>query len=220
MKLVKQSVKVEIPGRKTLLRRLERYGRVCYKSEHKTTTDSYVEFIKRLINRGHISVLEHGYITAHFITDRGISHEFVRHRLISVTQESTRYCKYDKHVTFVIPYWATNIYNNPKNTAAFSKAEQIWYNSMLRAEADYQALLKKGCSPQEARDVLPLSTKTEFYVTANLREWQHIVNLRVSHEAHPQFSQLMLMWLEQVRKQLPIIFDYIPCKTPDTSGTL
>ena len=88
-----------------ILKKLEAAGRTCYKSENKMTEDSAANFVRNLIKRGHESVLEHVSITVRIITDRGISHEIVRHRLASYSQESTRYCNYkDKEIEFVLPY--------------------------------------------------------------------------------------------------------------------
>ncbi|MCQ2420920.1 MAG: FAD-dependent thymidylate synthase, partial [Clostridia bacterium] len=79
-----------------MLKRIERIGRVCYKSEEKITEDSYKKFIAGIVKRGHESVIEHEKISVKITCDRGVTHEIVRHRLASYSQESTRYCNYAK----------------------------------------------------------------------------------------------------------------------------
>ena len=98
MKIIEPSVEFVtpmsiIPGI-VIMKRIEEIGRVCYKSEDKITEDSYKKFIGNIIKRGHESVLEHCSVTMKFICDRGVSHEIVRHRIGSYSQESTRYCNY------------------------------------------------------------------------------------------------------------------------------
>ena len=111
MKIIEPYIELEdkIDGQ-AILKKIEKIGRVCYKSENNITEDSAERFIKNIIKNGHESVLEHVSISVRVICDRGVSHEIVRHRIGSYSQESTRYCNYsnDKfgnELTFIKPWW-------------------------------------------------------------------------------------------------------------------
>lgn len=181
---------------------LELAGRTAYKSEDKITKDSAEKFLRSIRERGHESVLEHCSIMVRFITDRGVTHEIVRHRLVAYTQESTRYCNYyKKGIQFIQPvFWN-------KDDAAY----QVWLMAMEQAEKYYNILMNDSynCSPQEARSVLPNSLKTEIVCTANIREWRHILKLRTSKAAHPQMRALMIPLLEELKEELPVLFEDI-----------
>lgn len=185
-----------------VLERIERAGRTCYKSEDKITEGSAIKFVRMILSRGHESVIEHESLTVRFICDRGVSHELVRHRLASFSQESTRYCNYgkkDSGVTFIRPcFWEKGGNNYMR-----------WKGAMECAEDSYLRLLKFGATPQEARSVLPNSLKTEIVVTANLREWRHILWLRCSRAAHPQMRQIMIPLLRELQGLVPVIFEDI-----------
>ena len=193
------------------MQRLELIGRVCYKSEDKINSGTADRFLSNIIKKGHESVIEHCYATVKLICDRGVSHELVRHRLASYSQESTRYCNYSGGVTFIIPPW---LYIEPgelkdKETIAtryLLKDESVWLLAMLRAEEYYLHFLKHGWSPEKARSVLPNALKTEIVITANLREWRHIFKLRCSKQAHPQMREIMIPLRNQFNLMLPIIF--------------
>ncbi|AKX95343.1 FAD-dependent thymidylate synthase [Neomoorella thermoacetica] len=185
-----------------LILRLERYARVCYKSEARTGADTAAPFLKKLLERGHESVIEHEKITVLIIADRGISHEIVRHRIGSYSQESTRYCNYSKdsfgnEITVIEPFFF-----------AGREAYNLWEKACRVAEKSYLELLKYS-SPQEARSVLPNSLKTELVVTYNLREWRHFFRLRCSSSAHPQMRQIAIPLLLLFRKRLPVLFEDI-----------
>ena len=185
-----------------MLKRLERAGRVCYKSEDKITQGSAETFLANIIKRGHESVLEHEKITVSLICDRGVTHELVRHRIASYSQESTRYCnymgeKFGRELTFIKPcFWAED---DPKYA--------VWKEQMAQLEETYQRLLEAGASPQEARSILPNSLKTEIVVTINLREWRHFFRLRTAPAAHPQMREAADMLLAAFQAELPVIFD-------------
>jgi len=209
MKIVEPSVEIldELNGNE-IIKKIEKIGRVCYKSEDKITCDSSKKFISNIMKSGHESVIEHEKITVRFICDRGVSHEIVRHRIASYSQESTRYCNYSNdrfgnEITVIKPlFWDVN-----------SDEYQIWANAMLYAEQMYQNLIQMGAKPQEARSVLPNSLKTEIVVTMNLREWRHFFKLRTAGNAHPQMREVACMALEKMRKEIPIIFDDITVET-------
>lgn len=185
-----------------MLKRIERAGRVCYKSEAGITNDSAIRFVKNIIRNGHESVIEHEKITVKIICDRGVSHEIVRHRIASYSQESTRYCnyyaeKFENELTFIKPYFWN------KDFAKY----KIWENTMLYIEKAYMELIEAGAKPQEARSVLPNSLKTEIIVTMNLREWRHFFKLRADNAAHPQMRQIALPLLKEFQNEIPVIFD-------------
>lgn len=188
----------------SLLKKIERCGRVCYKSEQNITDSSCIDFVKNIIERGHESVLEHVSISVLFVCDRGVSHEIVRHRLASYSQESTRYCNYSnekfgEEITIIDPcFWDKD-----------SSKYQSWKESMQQTEAAYFKELNMGAAPQEARSILPNSLKTEIVMTANLREWRHFFKLRTSKAAHPQMRELSVPLLEEFKKRIPVVFDDI-----------
>lgn len=185
-----------------ILKKLELCGRVCYKSEDKITDESAIKFIQNILNSGHESVLEHEKVSVRIICDRGVSHEIVRHRIASYSQESTRYCNYSKdkfdgELSFIKPcFWKED-----------DIRYQIWKNLMEDAERTYLRLLSEGSSPQEARSVLPNSLKTEIIITMNLREWRHFFKLRTSDRAHPQMREITIPLLATFRNEIPVIFD-------------
>lgn len=190
---------------------LERIGRVCYKSEDRITEGSSIKFIKNIVARNHLSVIEHCIVTIRFIVNRGVSHELVRHRITSVSQESTRFCNYNKqsHLEFIIPHWLNvkeGVFSYSDLIAGSQAPEQVFLYSLLMAEEAYNALIINGKKPEDARDVLPIGIKTELVMTANLREWLLICNLRTAKAAHPNTKQVMLMVLETLQTEYPEIF--------------
>ena len=180
-----------------LLHDIERIGRVCYKSEHRITSSSAAPFVRNIIERGHESVLEHISITVRFVTDRAIANELVRHRIAAYSQESTRYCNYKDKIEFIYP----------KNVS--DKQLQLIMEACACAATTYQTLIADGATPEVARDVLPLCTKTELIATYNLREWRHILRLRTDKAAHPKMRELMQTLLQFFQGLVPIIFDDI-----------
>ena len=184
-----------------ILKQIELAGRTAYKSEDKITPDSARNFVKMIILRGHLSVLEHQFITVRIICDRGVSHEIVRHRLASYTQESTRYCNYTKgkfgsEITVIEPcFWSQD-----------DEKYRVWKQTIEQIEAGYNKLIELGATPQEARSVLPNSLKTEIVMTMNLREWRHFFTLRTSPAAHPQMREIAIPLLKEFQKRIPVIF--------------
>lgn len=205
MKIIEPSFEIldEIDGQR-MLKSIERCGRICYKSESVITDTSAETFIKRIIHSGHESVIEHEKVSVRLICDRGVTHEIVRHRIASYSQESTRYCNYAKdkfgnEITFIKPFfWAED-----------SEAYQIWLAQMQQIEDAYLKLIDLGTTPQEARSILPNSLKTEIVVTMNLREWRHFFKLRTASGAHPQIREICIPLLAEFKRQIPIIFDDI-----------
>jgi thymidylate synthase (FAD) len=187
-----------------ILRSIELYGRVCYKSEDKITPDTAKSFIKKILQSGHESVIEHEKITVRIICDRGVSHEIVRHRIASYSQESTRYCNYSENkfgneLTLIRPfYWN----QDPEKYS-------IWQQTMQTIETNYNKLISMGARPEEARSILPNSLKTEIVVSMNLREWRHFFKLRTGIRAHPQMREIAVPMLEKFKNEVPVIFDDI-----------
>jgi thymidylate synthase (FAD) len=188
---------------KDALKIIEVAGRTCYKSERGITKSSSENFSKMLLSRGHESVIEHSIASVKFVTNRGVTHELVRHRLASYSQESTRYVKYAGDIEFIRPVW-WNEWSEPE--------KKSWKNAMRIAEENYQSLLSQGSRPEQAREVLPNSLKTEIVMTANLREWRHVFQLRCDLAAHPQMRDLMKNCLKGFIKEVPVVFDDIGIK--------
>lgn len=200
-----------------IVQRIEAAGRTCYKSEEKITPASARPFVSRIIKSGHHSVIEHESISVRFTCDRGVSHEIVRHRLAAYSQESTRYCDYGgkyscPQITFVIPPWidiAPGEYPTQDHIPMGANSSHYWAWAMLDAENYYACLRQHEWPPQQARAVLPNSLKTEIVMTANLREWRHVLKLRTSAAAHPQMRELMMPLLLDLTMKIPVIFDDI-----------
>ena len=156
---------------------IERCGRICWKSEDRIGPGTAVKFIKMLRSKKHDSVVEHAVATFFITVDRGLTHEIVRHRIASFSQESTRYCNYKQKggEIFVIP------------PSGMSDAEQnIWWDAMEASEKYYLRMIAAGSTPQRARSVLPNSLKADIAVTMNFRSWLNFINLRGNAaKAHP-----------------------------------
>lgn len=204
MKVISPSFEIMTSNTADILKNVELAGRVCYKSEGLITENSADSFIRRIIKSGHESVIEHEKITVRIICDRGVTHEIVRHRIASYSQESTRYCNYsaDKfgnELTFIKPsFWFEE-----------SPEYEIWREQMQSIEDNYIKLIQLGAMPEQARSILPNSLKTEIVVTMNLREWRHFFKLRTSSRAHPQMREISVPLLHKMCELLPPIFDDI-----------
>lgn len=191
-----------------IVKKIERAGRTCYKSEDKISLSSAKKFVGKIINLGHESVLEHEKISVRVICDRGVTHEIVRHRIASYSQESTRYCNYSKdrfgkEITVIEPSFWNNYENND------IEKKELWENTVKDIERAYFKLLELGASPQEARSILPNSLKTEIVMTMNLREWRHFFRLRTTLAAHPQMREIAIPLLREFQSKIPIIFEDI-----------
>jgi thymidylate synthase (FAD) len=184
------------------VRVIERAGRTCYKSEDKITDESAEKFVRTIIKSGHDSVLEHAVASFRIVCDRGVTHELVRHRLASYSQESTRYCKYsgDKfggHISIIHPNGMT-MKQICRREAHFESVQAL-----------YDAEIAEGVKPQIARGVLPTCLKTEIVCTMNFREWRHTLKLRTSPKAHPQIVEVMNMVKGWFRMNYPVIVEDI-----------
>lgn len=210
-----------------ILLRIELAGRTCYKSEDRIAPGSAEDFVRGIIKRGHLSVIEHVNITVRITCDRGVSHELVRHRLAAYSQESTRYANYaggafGRQITVVLPFWYEDIIPTGIHTTAElailenqlydsarpeARRAALWLAAVTQAEASYLWMVKNGAGPQEARAVLPNSLKTEVIMTANLREWKHIFKVRCSPAAHPQMREIILPMLADFYHLAPVVFE-------------
>ena len=292
MKLINQSAEIwkQSEGEVGIYKQVEKAARLCYKSEDKTTEDSYKKFIGMLNDKGHNSPFEHGtvYLTLkgdsdefnkiaegyqsnpyskvttqgydwfittnyrvikehgweedlkylcepteyhekrisiHVITSIGISREFNRHRCHSICEESTRYCNYSKdkfgnEVTFIKPTWLSMADTDEGREVTrdwvfdildgcaiiaeeneFDDARDAFLTSLNVSEHCYFELLAKGWKPQQARDVLPLATKTELIHTAFESDWEEFFKLRCSPAAHPMMQELANQIKELIHKK-------------------
>lgn len=181
--------------------------------------DGYVEDIS-IEQLSNIEKLHHIYPSVKFITNRGVSHEIVRHRIASYAQESTRFCNYEgKDMEFIHPYWFTSTCMNDIEISiqrmidglgeSINFREAHWHESCITAEECYNIMIINGASLQDARDVLPNSLKTEINVSCNIREWREIFKQRGANAAHPQMQEVMRPLLYEFQQQIPILFNDI-----------
>lgn len=208
MRIVKPSVSLEwiTPNAEKVI---EHAGRTCYKSEARITGVSAYNFIKKILKSGHESVIEHAAASFRIICDRGITHEIVRHRLASYSQESTRYCNYskDKHgneIRVIEPPFKE--FRGGGSDTDATIWQQQWTDIVSRIEAAYLGMVESGCPPQLARSVLPNCLKTEIVMTANFREWRHFIKLRTSAAAHPQIREIARPILLELIGHAPAVF--------------
>jgi thymidylate synthase (FAD) len=211
VKIIEPSYEILTPiDGKAMLQLLELSGRVCYKSEDKITDDSHIGFVDKICNAyQHESVIEHCSVTVKFIHNRGFTHELVRHRLSSFSQESTRYAnyskdKFDNQITVIRPYWMDGEINEDK-----MKSYLLWEKSMKVSEEVYLKILEHKLQPQAARGVLPNDLKTEIVCTSNLRQWKNIFKLRTAQAAHPDMKRTMIPLLNEFKAKIPVIFDKV-----------
>ncbi len=188
LNIVKQSATWEqIPDVDTLTA-IARAGKLCYKAKNPDTREKVESFIKGLIKKGHMSVIEHGFASIKIVCSRGLSHELVRHRIASFSQISTRYVNYQKKNCYEVikPLWITHkLYKGQ-----YQEIYKEWRDSIFQSFQTYSNLIDYGLPPEYARGVLTLDLKTELVITANLREWRHVIKLRGSKFAHPQIQEL------------------------------
>lgn len=205
MKIINHKVDIIYPSRLTEwvneARKIEAAARTCYKSENYVSEDSWKSLIKKLKENNHGAMLEFGNFICRITTDRGVSHELVRHRLASYAQESTRYCNYGKNkfnneLTFIKPV-----------EIDISKNEfKIWKSAMEAAEESYLTMIEEKVKPENARSVLPNSLKTEVVMKCNWRELLHMLDLRTSAAAHPDIRYVMNMIKDVFMENIPELF--------------
>ena len=218
MKIIEPSIGVEPYDGIAIMKKIERACRTCYKSEDKITDTSYKNLLSNCINRGHESVMEHALITVRMICDIGVYKDLTRHRFGSFSIESTRYCNYSKdrfnnEIQFIRPMfylndWKYNELDEIIKDPILYKC-YIWENCMKSIEQDYNAMSEIGATSDELRMILPHSTAAEVTMTANIREWRHILSLRANKHAHPSVQQLMIPLLRKFQEDMPELFNSI-----------
>lgn len=203
MRIVEPWIKVEKIDGKKIMKRIERACRTCYRSEGNVTEDSYKNLLKNCITRGHESILEHEKVTVRVYCDIGSYKDLTRHRFASFSVESTRYCSYNKdkygnEITFINPVYIEN-----------KETYDIWKETMSCIEKAYVAMRESGATVDMSREILPHSTAAEYTMTANIREWKHILSLRTIKHVHPSIRQVMIPLLKYFKEEMPEIFDDI-----------
>ena len=219
MRIISPEIQVEKYDPIKIMKNIERACRTCYRSEGLITEDSYKKLLKNCLNRGHESILEHEKITVRMICDIGVYKDLTRHRFASFSIESTRYCAYNKdkfgnEINFIEPIFFESI---PEDSDTTQTREQEltmqWYNAMEAIENTYLEMTRLGAVPDQCRMILPHSTAAQVTMTANIREWRHILDLRASKMAHPAIQQLLIPLLLKFKEDMPELFDNIEYNT-------
>lgn len=208
VKIVAPRVEVLTPlDGETILKHIELCARNCYKSEGNISEDcsSAVKMINKLIELDHTAMIEHYNITVKFVCDLGFYKDITRHRHASFAIESTRYCNYSKG-----KFGSEISVIKPCNIVEGTPEFKLWLNTMETIEKNYNAMAALGCKPDQLRMLLPHSIKADVIMTANLREWRHILKLRAAPAAHPSIQQLMKILLKEFKAKIPVVFDDIP----------
>lgn len=204
------------------LRYIEWCGRISHRSEEKQDDGTWERFIRAVVlDHGDWSIVEHSTATADFLVDRGITHEIVRHRLFSFTQESTRFVNYEKKMppSFIVPEGLSDEADRaPNGEKTEWSALDSWKMGVNTAESAYRRMLAKGCSPQIARSVFPNALASRLIVTGNLRNWRHFFIMRTTKEAHPQMRQVTIPLLAEFQRLIPILFDDIQPEARQAEG--
>lgn len=192
-----------------LLRRIEFCGRISHRSEEAQTPDSWKRFIESVVlSHGDWSIVEHASVTIDMVVDRGITHEWVRHRLCAFTQESTRFVNYEKKMppSFIDPIAEDDQLRGYEDGHS---ARVWWHRAITAAEDSYRALIKLGLPPQIARSVFPNALASRIVTTTNLRNLRHMMIMRTTKEAHPQMRQVTIPLLAELKAKIPILFQDI-----------
>lgn len=211
MKIIEPSANLINPadlcGGIAQLRNIEYMARISHRSEEAQTEDSWEKFVKFVVlEKGDTSIVEHSSATVIFRVDRGITHELVRHRLFSVTQESTRFVNptsslgkqiYPDGLEFIAPIESDSLVQSmiPIMLGLF--------------EEKYLDLLDKKARPQEARFVLPNALASTIAMTGNFRNWRHFMLMRTTKESHPDMRRVTIPLLETFKQRVPLLFDDI-----------
>lgn len=203
MRIVEPWIEVEKFDGVKIMKRLERACRTCYRSEGLITDDSYKRLLSNCLTRGHESILEHEKITVRMQCDIGVYKDLTRHRFGSFSIESTRYCnygkdKFDNEIKFIKPC-------NMDDKELFNE----WYSACTEIEQRYLKMTELKATPDQMRMILPHSTAAEVTMTANIREWRHILDLRTKQMAHPAIRQLLIPLLLLFQKEMPELFNNI-----------
>ena len=200
MRLVEPWINVENFDGVKIMKRIERACRTCYRSEDKISEESYKNLLTNCLNRGHESVLEHEKITVRIYSDIGTYKDLTRHRFASFSVESTRYCSYNKdkygnEIAVVNPVYIED-----------KEVFETWKKAIEDMEKAYMKMKELGASTDMCREILPHSTAAEYTMTANIREWKHILELRTTNHVHPAIRQVLIPLLLLFKEQMPEIF--------------
>lgn len=185
-----------------LLQKIEWCGRISHRSEEAQTDESWRRFIQAVvISHGDWSIVEHASVSVDMLVDRGITHEIVRHRLFSFTQESTRFVNYEKTMpaSFINP--GISDFDLPRREA--------WAEAIAACEKAYKRLIALQTAPQIARSILPNALASRIIITGNLRNWRHFFIMRTTKESHPQMRDVTIPLLYEFQARIPIVFDDI-----------
>jgi thymidylate synthase (FAD) len=176
---------------------IETAGRTAYLSTKQAEKARTEAFIRRIVNMGHFSVLEHAYATFRIIGgSRALTHQLVRHRLCSYTQQSQRYVDESRFN-----------YVEPEQIKSIETAHLLFVEFMEKAKDAYAGLRKLGIRNEDARFVLPNAVQTEITVTANFRQWRHIIELRGSPSAQWEIRKMAIEVLKILKKHAPVVFE-------------
>ena len=200
MKIIKPWIEIRNFDGVQMMKNLELAAKQCYRTQSNITEDSYKNFLKNCLSRGHESVIEHEKISIRFCSDVGCYKDLTRHRHASFSIESTRYCnygkdKFERSITFIQPC-------NIKDEFMLDE----WTLCMEQIEKSYMDMYDKGATPDQLRMLLPHSTAGEVFMTANMREWRHILSLRADKHTHPSVQQIMIPLLLFFKDKLPELF--------------
>ena len=207
-------IMLDAPDESEVLSKIERIARVCYKSEASISEGSAERLVQRLIDSGHEAMIEHYSISVLVTTDRGVTHEAVRHRVASYAMESTRYCNYTNEKKFSSGITYIDLFDSmrldPKVVKLpmqdFAAIYSEWYQACEDAERHYNKMLSLGATPQIARSVLNHSTKSEIVITMNFREWRHFFRLRTAKDAHPAMREIAIPMFRAFKEKYPVLF--------------
>jgi thymidylate synthase (FAD) len=219
MKFIEQSAEIiATNGGNKPLELIELCARTCYQSQDKITEGSAEKMVNMLVKNGHLAMIEHLVVTMRLITSRGVTHELVRHRMASYAQQSTRYCD-SKNMHIIIPSWlrgndVNSLYENyieinmtPSSDVYLCNRVESYFTVLSYIEKGYNYMLEQGSTKQEARGILPNDLATEIIVTANAREWMHILSLRDDKSAHPDMQYLASLIRKQLSDYCPVLFE-------------
>lgn len=200
MRIVEPWIKVEKIDGIQIMKKIEKACRTCYRSEGMVSEESYKNLLKNCLNKGHESVLEHEKITVRIYSDIGTYKDLTRHRFASFSVESTRYCSYNKdkygnEIAVVNPVYIED-----------KEVFETWKKAIEDMEKAYMKMKELGASTDMCREILPHSTAAEYTMTANIREWKHILELRTTNHVHPAIRQVLIPLLLLFKEQMPEIF--------------
>jgi len=199
-KSVEWSAKMDIDHTNEAMKMVELFGRCCYKSEDRITAESADRFVTMIIKSGHESVLEHLNFTVKYVGSRAMSHQLVRHRIAAYSQESQRYCNYERSgkLYCIAP---------PSIVDKGSAFMSLSISSLASAYDAYRDLVENGINAEDARHVLPNACKTEVVTTFNIRQWRHVIQHRgLNPKAQWEIRNITLMVLQEFARCMPAFF--------------